>query len=59
MSVPWEQPQVLAPGMQTFGQDYEVKQAEVEITVKLKRPGGQYSTYEEHGGKKAEEPKPQ
>jgi len=51
--------QVLAPGMQTFGQDYEVKQAEVEITVKLKRPGGQYSTYEEHDGKKADEPKPQ
>ena len=51
--------QVLAPGMQTFGQDYEVKQAEVEITVKLKRPGGQYSTYEEHDGKKVDEPKPQ
>ena len=51
--------QVLAPGMQTFGQDYEVKQAEVEITVKLKRPGGQYSTYEEHGEKKDEQPKPQ
>jgi len=51
--------QVLAPGMQTFGQDYEVKQAEVEITVKLKRPGGQYSTYENHDEKKTEEAKPQ
>ena len=46
--------QVLAPGFQTFGQDYEVKQAEVEITVKLKRPGGQYSVYENH-----DETKPQ
>ncbi len=44
--------QVLAPGLQTFGADYEVKQAEVEITVKLKRPGGQYSTYENHEDKK-------
>jgi Carboxypeptidase regulatory-like domain len=44
--------QVLAPGLQTFGADYEVKQAEVEITVKLKRPGGQYSTYENHDDKK-------
>ena len=51
--------QVLAPGLQTFGQDYEVKQPEVEITVKLKRPGGQYSIYEGNEGKKAEEPKPQ
>jgi len=46
--------QVLAPGLQTFGADYEVKQAEVEITVKLKRPGGQYSTYENHDDKKAQ-----
>jgi len=51
--------QVLAPGLQTFGQDYEVKQAEVEITVKLKRPGGQYSTYENHEDKKEPEQKPQ
>ena len=44
--------QVLAPGLQTFGADYEVKQAEVEITVKLKRPSGQYSVYESHDDKK-------
>jgi len=37
--------QVLAPGFQTYGADYEVKQAAVEITVKLKRPAGQYSVY--------------
>jgi len=47
--------QVLAPHFQTFGEDYEINKAEVEITVKLKRPGGQYSIYENHG----EEKKPQ
>ena len=30
--------QVLAPGFQTFGQDYDINQPEMEITVKLKRP---------------------
>jgi hypothetical protein len=39
--------QVLAPGFQTYGADYEVKQAAVEITVKLKKPAGQYSVYDE------------
>jgi len=48
--------QVLAPGFQTFGQDYEVKQAEMEITVKLKRPAGQYSIYEQHDDKKDQKP---
>ena len=47
--------QVLAPHFQTFGEDYEINQAEMEITVKLKRPGGQYSIYDNHG----EEKKPQ
>ncbi len=47
--------QVLAPHFQTFGEDYEINKAEMEITVKLKRPGGQYSVYEDHG----EEKKPQ
>lgn len=51
--------QVLAPGLQTFGQDYEVKQPEVEITVRLKRPGEQYSTYENHDAKQPPEQKRQ
>jgi 5-hydroxyisourate hydrolase-like protein (transthyretin family) len=38
--------QVLAPGFQTFGEDYEIGKPELEITVKLKRPRGQYSLYE-------------
>jgi hypothetical protein len=39
--------QVLAPHFQTFGDDYEIKKAEMEFTVKLKHPGGQYSIYDE------------
>ena len=31
--------QVLAPGFQTFGEDYQIDKAEMLITVKLKRPG--------------------
>jgi hypothetical protein len=36
--------QVLAPHFQTFGEDYEVNQAQMSITVKLKHPSDQYST---------------
>jgi hypothetical protein len=44
--------QVLAPHFQTFGEDYEINKAEMEITVKLRHPGGQYSVYENHGDEK-------
>ena len=37
--------QVLAPGFRTFGEDYEIKQPETEIIVRLKRPASQYSVY--------------
>ena len=40
--------QVLAQGFQTFGEDYDVGSAKTEITVKLKRPQGQYSVYDDH-----------
>jgi hypothetical protein len=51
--------QVLAQGFQTFGEDYKIDKAETEITVKLKRPGGQYSIYENHGdAKKTDDQKP-
>ena len=43
--------QVVAKGFQTFGEDYEVKKPELEITVKLKHPADQYSTYENHDDK--------
>jgi hypothetical protein len=57
--------QVLAPGFQTFGEDYDINKPQLEITVKLKKPGGQYSIYEKSGDtkkaddKKPPEPKPQ
>ena len=41
------QVQVLAKGFQTFGEDYEVNKPALEITVKLKKPAGQYSIYDE------------
>lgn len=50
--------QVLAKGFQTFGEDYNINKPEMEITVKLKRPAGQYSVYEDHPEPKKEEPKP-
>jgi|SRR5450755_2382193 len=50
--------QVLAPGFQTFGEDYAIKTPEFEITVKLKRPGEQYSVYENHDTKKDDSKKP-
>ncbi len=37
--------QVLATGLQTFGQDYEINQPNMTITVKMLRPQGQYSIY--------------
>jgi len=40
--------QVLAPGFQTYGEDYEIHDATMDITIKLKRPSKQYSIYEEH-----------
>jgi len=50
--------QVLAPGFQTFGEDYEVNQPTVGITIKLKRPAGQYSIYESQPDSKKDQ-KPQ
>lgn len=44
--------QVLADGFQTFGQDYDISQPTMEITIKMKRPAGQYSVYDDHSGDK-------
>jgi len=51
--------QVLAPGFQTFGADYDIDKPTIDITVKMKRPSGQYSIYEEHPGDKKDEPQQQ
>ena len=49
--------QVLASGFQTFGEDYEVNQGKMEFIVKLKRPQGQYSIYDDHPAQKKDEKK--
>ncbi|MBZ5571428.1 MAG: carboxypeptidase-like regulatory domain-containing protein [Acidobacteriia bacterium] len=49
--------QVLARGFQTFGADYDINQPAMDITIRLNRPSGQYSIYEEHPGEKPPEEK--
>ncbi len=44
--------EVMAPHFQTFGEDYEVNKPVMEVSVKLKRPGEQYSIYDNHDDKK-------
>ena len=46
--------QALAPGFQTFGDDFTISQANQDITIRLKRPQGQYSIYEGHEGSAAD-----
>jgi Carboxypeptidase regulatory-like domain len=48
--------QVLATGFQTFGDDYAIDKPTMEITVKMKRPAGQYSIYEDHPEEKKDDP---
>lgn len=50
--------QVLVPGFQTYGGDYEIKDPTLTITVKMERPKGQYSIYDEHGNDKDNQQKP-
>ena len=51
--------QVLAAGFQTYGEDYDVNKPEMEITIKLKRPQGQYSIYDQPGQKKDDKKPPE
>jgi hypothetical protein len=50
--------QVLASGFQTFGEDYNVDQARMSFVVKLKRPQGQYSIYQDHSEEKKDDKTP-
>jgi hypothetical protein len=43
--------QVLASGFQTYGEDYEVNRAKMDLTIKLKRPQNQFSIYDNHPAK--------
>jgi hypothetical protein len=49
--------QVLASGFQTFGEDYDVAQAKIDLTIKLKRPQSQYSIYQDHPDQKKDDKK--
>jgi hypothetical protein len=49
--------QVLADGFQTFGDDYDIERPAMEITIKMKRPSGQYSVYEDHSNDKDKDKK--
>ena len=51
--------QVLATGFQTYGDDYEVNQPSMDITVKMKRPAGQYSIYENHAAENKDQKPPE
>ena len=50
--------QVLAQGFQTYGEDYDIDQPLMDFTIKMKKPAGQYSIYEEHP-QKPQEKKPE
>jgi hypothetical protein len=43
--------QIIAPGFQTYGEDYKVDKDSIAVAVKLKRPAGQYSIYKNNEGK--------
>ena len=54
--------QIIATGYQTYGDDYTIDKAQIEIVVRMKRPGEQYSIYKEHPEQKKDdkpEPKPE
>jgi Carboxypeptidase regulatory-like domain len=40
--------QVLAHGFQTYGEDFDIQKDKTEITIKMKRPQGQFSVYDDH-----------
>lgn len=51
--------QVIAPGYQTFGNDYAVQSSTKEISVKLRHPAQQYSIYQKHSNGQVGGPAPE
>jgi hypothetical protein len=52
--------QVLAPGFQTFGEDYDINKLDMSIEIRLKRPTAQFSIYDKGGkGNKQDDGSPQ
>lgn len=50
--------QILASGFQTYGEDFDVNQPKLNLTIKLKRPQGQYSIYDDRAKDSGTQPKP-
>jgi hypothetical protein len=50
--------QVLAHGFQTYGEDFDINQPKMAFTIKLKRPQGQYSIYQDHPADSSAKPNP-
>ncbi|HTS05252.1 MAG TPA: carboxypeptidase-like regulatory domain-containing protein [Candidatus Eisenbacteria bacterium] len=40
--------QVLAHGFQTYGEDFDISKPKTEIMIKMKRPQGQFSVYDDN-----------
>jgi hypothetical protein len=49
--------QVLAHGFQTYGEDFDIDKPKTEIMVKLKRPQGQFSVYDDRAPDSSGAPK--
>jgi hypothetical protein len=49
--------QVLAHGFQTYGEDFDIEKPKTEITIKLKRPQGQFSVYDDRAQESSGAPK--
>ena len=49
--------QVLAQGFQTYGEDFEINKPTMEFTIKLKRPQGQFSVYDDRAKESNPPPK--
>jgi len=47
--------QIIAPGFQTYGEDFKIEKDQIAVEVKMKRPGKQYSLYPDPAEKKAED----
>jgi len=43
--------QIIAPGFQTYGQDFKIDKDTMALQIKMKRPAEQYSIYKKHEGK--------
>lgn len=48
--------QVIATGLQTYGEDFDLGEPTREITIKLKQPQGQYSIYQDHPKQDGQKP---